>query len=312
MKKHITIFTHRDMTNRSHGEISRHIVSEGIDTKQYEIEVIEVDNEGVWYKNNVHIEPEQALLFTDYAWIAGYGEYMEDGQIQKMLADHRVPHNGSDAVVSKICFSKSAAKDLLQHKGIRTPAWQKHTINPDGIADLADELFQNFPQPCVVKPNLRQEEVGVYYCDTKQAIKGALRDIAAHTDTVIVEEYIKGTVVTTATVREMRDHDVYALPPVAVVSSGEIPIDTVDFVCPAGLPAKETKQVETLAAKTHAELELGSYARTEMVVHPSRGVFVLDVNPLPGFGSESAMRTAMDGVGITPKELITTCIEQAS
>jgi len=40
-----------------------------------------------------------------------------------------------------------------------------------------------------------------------------------------------------------------------------------------------------------------------MVVHADRGVFVTDVNTLPGFGKSSVMHTAMESVGMNLSEI---------
>src|SRR5262245_10590987 len=47
---------------------------------------------------------------VDVVFIALHGAFGEDGQVQRILEDARVPYTGSGPLASQLAFSKSAAK----------------------------------------------------------------------------------------------------------------------------------------------------------------------------------------------------------
>lgn len=316
MKKNITIFYGGVDDERTVSQQSYLTVVNNIDTDQYNIDSIEIMTDGSWTQNNETVEPEQALLFTDYAWIAGHGEYMEDGQLQKILEDHRVPFNGCDSLTSQICFSKSATKDLFKSKNIPTPVWQTHNIAETSSEQLADELFQNFPQPCVIKPDRGGSSFGVSIARTKQEISDAIERAREFTDTIIVEEYISGTPATVGIIENFRDHEYYVLPPLEIVLGSKHLFDAETkheareySICPASFNAETKSKIEQIALHIHRELELQDYSRSDFIIHPERGVYALEVNTLPGTTSNSSLIQELEAIGSNTQEFIESVIE---
>lgn len=291
-------------------------VLDAIDTDQYDVETITVSPQGEWKRNDKVVDPAKALLWADYVWVAGFGPYIEDGQLQKVLDEHRVPYNGSDAMLSQICARKSATKDLLEHKGIKTPVGEQYELTGDVVEGLAGDIFTAIPQPCVIKSDAWQEGAAVYRVHTKSEITDALIALAEHTSCVVAEEYIGGTPVVVGVIRQMREKPYYVLPPVELALKEEelFPQEQQeshpDSFALSSLGKQERAQVEELAQQIHEDLELGDYSRIDMVVHPSRGIFVLDINTLPGYAGVSTMRYAMEEVGIELSELIDLCIKR--
>lgn len=315
MKYAITVITSE--TGGDHREALYQETLDAIDTEHCDVETVCVTQDGVWKRNDKTVNPEQALLWADYVWIAGFGPGVEDGVLQRILDEHRVPYNGSDAMMSRICARKSATKDLLEHKQIKTPVWERYELSGDIVESLAGEIFTAIPQPCVVKSDTWQEGAGVHLCQTKAQIRDALVDLATYTGSVVAEEYIKGVSVTVGVIRDMRDQVLYVLPPVEI-ALGEQELFATDMVsqsddylrCPPHLDVATNTTIAELGKTIHQELELGDYSRIDMVVHPSRGIFVLDINTIPGYAKGSAMRYAMEEVGISLDELVDVCIKR--
>lgn len=314
MKYAITVI--KGEAGGEHAEALYQEALNAIDTSRFDVETITVSPDGVWKRNDKEVEPEKALLWADYVWIAGFGPGIEDGALQRILDEHRVPYNGSDVVLSRICAHKSACKDLLEHKGIKTPVWSKYDISGEVAEGLANDIFTAIPQPCVIKSDTWQEGAAVYRCQTQAQIRDALIELAATTDCVVAEEYIGGTPVVVGVIRDIRDQAVYVLPPVqidlevdALFAAQMAPGDN-HLLCPARMNKTDAQAVANRAEQVHVDLELGDYSRIDMVVHPSRGIFVLDVNTIPGYAATSALWCAMEEVGITVKELMNVCIEK--
>ncbi len=309
MQKHITIFYGGTDDERVVSEQSyKTALAQFQDTDKFHVESIQVMPDGTWQKDNQEISQDVALQWTDFAWIAMHGAYGEDGTLQKILESHRVPHNGSESLWSRLCFSKSATKDLFNQIGIKTPAFQVHNLTDVTIGDLANDIFQNFPQPCVIKPDAGGSSFGVAIVDNKSEIEQALKKNQSITDKVIVEELITGIEATAGVVENLRGQKIYKLPPVEIVPENQF-FDydakyngSVNEICPATFSDELKRQLQDIAAQIHTELHLSDYSRTDFMIHPDRGIYVLEVNTLPGMTQESLLPKELEAVGVSLEE----------
>jgi len=305
MQKHITIFYGGVDNEVSVSQESfKTVLGFFADRDEYIVDSVEIHPDMSWTREGEVISQEAALQWTDFAWIAMHGAYGEDGTLQKILESHRVPYNGADSLWSRICFSKSATKELFEKMNIKTPASAVHDLQDATLSSLADEIFQNFPQPCVIKPNTGGSSFGVAIVDNKSEIEQALKKAKAITDTVIIEEYIKGTEATVGVVNGLRDQDIYSLPPVEIIPESEF-FDydakyngAVNEICPASFSDELKKELQDLAVRIHTELHLSDYSRTDFIIHPERGVYVLEVNTLPGMTNESLLPKELQATGV--------------
>ncbi|MFW0871103.1 MAG: D-alanine--D-alanine ligase family protein [Patescibacteria group bacterium] len=309
MKPQLIIFyggvdQEREVSLKSYDAITRAL--EGAD---YNIQSIEVTPEAKWLRDGKEVEVGQALLWADYAWIAGHGTYMEDGTLQRILDEHRVPYNGSDAISSQIAFSKGATKDLFEKHGIKTPTYKRYDTKGSKAKSIAEHIFRDIPQPCVIKPDRGGSSLGVSIAhtfeETLSAIEQAIEIGARH---ILAEEYIGNCEATVGVVQGMRDIEYYALPAVEIVPSKEF-FDyeakyegAVEEICPSSFSDEVKQELEALAIRVHQILGLDDYSRTDFIIHPSRGIFVLEVNTLPGMANTSLLPQELEAVGITLQE----------
>jgi D-alanine-D-alanine ligase len=66
-----------------------------------------------------------------------------------------------------------------------------------------------------------------------------------------------------------------------------------------------------LAKHVHNVLDLRHYSRTDFMVHPRRGVYVLEVNTLPGLTSESLLPKSLEAVGMSYPNFLDHILTQA-
>lgn len=309
MKTHLVIFYggadgEREVSIKSHDAIVG-VLGES----DYEIHSIEITPKEQWLRRGQEVDPEQALLWADYAWIAGHGKYMEDGTVQRILDDHRVPYNGSDAMSSRIAFSKAATKEVLEKHDIKTPIYERYSLKDTTDKALAEQIFHDVPQPCIIKPNRGGSSCGVSIAHTFEDIKAAIvRAQAADTDEIIAEEYMGACEATVGVLEDFRDSEYYALPAVEIVPTKEF-FDyqakyegAVEEICPARFSDEQKQELERLAVEVHRILELDDYSRTDFIIHPTRGIFVLEVNTLPGMTETSLFPQELEAVGMTLEE----------
>ena len=173
--------------------------------------------------------------------------------------------------------------------------------------------------PVVIKPIDRGSSVGVSIARDYQSLVNTLKSLFVHYDRLLVEEYIQGKEATMGVINKFRNADVYALLPIQILTPSEK--DFFDYeakytgitkeVCPGDFSKDEIAKLEEMAKMAHEILGLRHYSRTDFIVHPKRGVFVLETNSLPGLTSESLLPKSIDAVGSNLKEFLKHIIDLA-
>jgi D-alanine-D-alanine ligase len=145
----------------------------------------------------------------------------------------------------------------------------------------------------------------------------ALTKAAEHGDSILVEEFIPGIEATCGVIEGFRDHELYALPPIEIrPHAGFFDYDAKyqgksQEIVPATFSESIKKSLEELAGKVHRALGLRHYSRSDFIIHPRRGIYVLEVNTLPGMTDESLLPKALRAVGSDVHELIDHVIKLA-
>jgi D-alanine-D-alanine ligase len=164
--------------------------------------------------------------------------------------------------------------------------------------------------PAVVKPTSSGSSVGVSLVKYYDELPAALGEAAKYDDSVIIEEYIPGIEATCGVVEGFRGQELYALPPVEIRPATEFFDYEAKYkgksqeIVPATFSEKFKLEIEELARKIHRALGLRHYSRSDFIIHPRRGIYVLEVNTLPGLTEESLLPKALRAVGSDTNELI--------
>ena len=87
--------------------------------KQMGIEVIAIDIKTDDIKENIRLIKSYGI---NCAFMALHGRFGEDGQIQEILDDLKVPYTGSDAQASKLAMDKIASHRVFKAYGLMFPA----------------------------------------------------------------------------------------------------------------------------------------------------------------------------------------------
>jgi D-alanine-D-alanine ligase len=280
-------------------------VLEHLDREKYEPRDIFIDRAGEWHMHGVAQSPERALKGVDVAFNALHGEYGEDGRIQRQLDSLGVPYTGSDAFSSAIAFNKQHAKEAARKLGVKVPHGIVLEPAREGeIEELARKIFRTFPHPAVIKPVSGGSSVGTHVAHTYHGLEHALRDAAAHSPKVLVEEYIAGREATVGVLDDFRNERAYALMPVEIVPPAHHPFFTYEAKyggqtrehVPSRFSEEQKAELERVARAVHEGLGLSHYSRSDFIVS-KRGIFFLEVNTLPGLIGESLLPRALKAVG---------------
>lgn len=279
------------------------VVLRHLDTNKYKPHDIFIDKEGVWHMGGTPRQPENILSQVDVLFNALHGEYGEDGRIQQLLESHGARYTGSDALGSALGMNKALAKQIFKDHGIKTA---HYTVISDAsnLHQTAVELFRKFPMPAVVKPLASGSSVGVTIAKDFHSLEAGLRHAFQFGDAVIVEEFIPGIEATCGVIEGYRDHDLYALPPIEIRPHGDRFFDyeakyqgKSEEICPGNFDHDTKAMIEHLAKAAHKALGLRHYSRSDFIVSPRRGVYILEVNTLPGLTEESLFPKSLNAVG---------------
>ena len=279
-------------------------INEHLSDKYRPFDIV-IDRNGNWTHEGNPISVTGLHSLVDVVFNALHGTYGEDGKIQSLLEWHKIPFTGSGSASSAIGMNKVMTKKILNSHGIKNPyavVISSGEIQNEPESILRD-LFNSFVMPAVVKPSASGSSVGVSIVRKFNDFYPALYNASAHSDEVIVEEYIKGIEATCGVIDHFRDQRYYALPPVEIRPASEF----FDFnakygnetreIVPATFSSKIKREIEELSKKIHEIMGLRHYSRSDFIIHPKRGIYVLEVNTLPGLTEESLFPKALRSVG---------------
>lgn len=272
---------------------------------KYQAHDIFVDRKGFWYIDGKPISVPELHSQVDLILNALHGTYGEDGKVQALLEWHGIPFSGTGAVGSAVGMNKIMSKKLFDSQGIKNPYGV--SVDSAQIKEnpqmVMKELFTSFILPAVVKPSANGSSVGVSIVRNYDDLISALEQASDYSDSVIVEEFIKGIETTCGVIENFRSHDLYALPPIEIrPKRGFFDYDakygnSTEEIVPATFPDSIKREVEALAKKIHQTFGLRHYSRSDFIIHPKRGIFALEVNTLPGLTKESLFPKALRAVG---------------
>ncbi|MEI6528445.1 MAG: D-alanine--D-alanine ligase [bacterium] len=272
--------------------------------EHYEAFDIFIDKEGVWHYSGKPVSHSQVFKMVDIVFNALHGAYGEDGTVQKILDQFDMPYTGSGSLASAIGMNKALTKNIYDSFKIKTPIYT--LVGKDNNISLeAARLFKTFPMPAVVKPHNSGSSVGISIAKTLPELENAIYKALDYSDTVIIEEFIAGKEATCGVVENFRNEEIYSLLPVEIRK----PDASLFFdyeakysgqsqeICPGNFTAEEKKIIQEMAAEAHKALGLSHYSRSDFIVNPRRGIYILETNTLPGLTSESLLPKSLQAIG---------------
>ena len=279
-----------------------------------------VTKDGKWHFRGLPIHPHELPKHVDVVFNAMHGDYGEDGFLQSILDDIGLPYTGSGSAASMLGMNKVRAKRFFEKIGIKTPQDIVFHFDHDGEQDpgaLAHIVYQKFAPPWIVKPIKGGSSVNTFLCKSFPELVEALSLMMDQGKDTLVEEYISGREGTVGVVEGLRGENFYSLPAVEIKTKRDF-FDKVakytgesEEICPGNFSEEDKKQMASIAKDIHEKLGLRHYSRTDFRLHPKKGVYVLEVNTLPGFTSESLLPKSLNAVGMELHEFVDHLLQKA-
>jgi D-alanine-D-alanine ligase len=278
---------------------------------------IVITKSGEWLESGIVRAPEKALDAVDVVFIALHGQYGEDGQLQRLLQRLNIPFTGSNAFASAVAYNKELAKHTLREHGI---SMAKHRrIVKDDISDVAaevDAIIAELGTELFIKPIAGGSSIGARYIPHAEALRVTLDEMLPESDTLMVEEFIRGREATVGVLEKFRNEDLYVLPAIEIVPPGGQPFfsyevkynGTTQEICPGRFSYHEKSKLSDTAAKIHKLLNCDHYSRTDFIIRDGE-VYFIETNTLPGLTAESLFPKAAAAVGLDFKQLVKHLVE---
>jgi len=243
---------------------------------------------------------------TELAFIALHGTFGEDGQVQQILEARGVSYTGEGIEESRLAFDKIPSKEKFQAHEVATPAWE--------IIRAGEQ--PSLPLPYVIKAPRQGSTVGVYIVKEEAKVAAALSEAAHYDDELLIEQFIAGRELTIGVLGDL------ALPIIEIIpKSGFYDFNDkypflnpqggggAQHVCPAQIPADQTRAIQDLALRAHRSLGLKVYSRVDVMLSEKDEPFVLEINTIPGMTEASLLPEAAGVAGISYPQLCVRIIE---
>jgi len=288
--------------------------------KKYSAKDIFIDKKGEWHLNGKSYHHDQIFRNIDVIFNALHGEYGEDGKVQQLLDSYGVPYTGSGALASAIGMNKILSRAFFKNAGLRMPKGFDVVLGGK-TEEIARDVFKNAPPPWVVKYPFGGSSVGVFIARSFGDLVSALEKVfsfGATSSKVLIEEYISGREATCGVIDEFRNQKNYALPIVEIIPPAKSGFFSCDVkytgetkeLCPSDFDMRTKKEIEAMAVLAHNAIGGRHYSRSDFIVS-KKGIYILEINTLPGLTSQSLLPKALNAVGSSQRELIEHLINMA-
>lgn len=286
-----------------------------VEVPGYEWKDLFIDRHGVWYLNGLAQRPASVLNNVDGVFNALHGTYGEDGGVQEILDIFGVPYTGSGRVASALATRKDLSLNYCSDYNIKIPTSLliREGDNRDAVFLFSEKVLF----PLVVKPVSSGSSAGICLASSNEELSVAIENAFRFSSAVLVQEFIEGKEATCGVIEGLRGEEVYSLFPVEIVPNfsnffdyEEKYIDKAFKRCPANFSEDEKKEVQRLAVLIHNCLGLKHYSRSDFVITPDRGIFMLEVNTLPDLTENSLFTLELEASGISFEEFLLNLLDR--
>lgn len=249
-----------------------------------------------------------------------HGVHGEDGTVQGFFDTLGIPYAGGGVLDSALCMDKHFMKVVLEAAGVPVSPWVTVTrarwaSDPEGVRADAAKLGE----PTFVKPARAGSSVGVSKVHDASELDAALQLAFAEDDKALIESAIVGREVEVA-ILEGRDGSGprASLPGEIVLTTREfydfegkyLGGDGAEVVCPADLTEAETAAIQEMGVRAFEAVGGRGLARVDMFL-TSDGLYVNELNTMPGFTPISMFPKCWIASGMTYAELISELVDTA-
>jgi D-alanine-D-alanine ligase len=250
---------------------------------------------------------DEELKNCDVVFPVLHGVGGEDGQFQVRLESLGMRFVGSDSASSKLCMDKGAYRDHMVAAGFR--------MANGAVLTLREYLDSPLDQkPHVIKPVDGGSSIDTLIIrDITSKDMASINDYFIRYDHMIVEQLVTGTEITVGVYGKQALPIIEIIPPV----DGEFDFankynGTTQELCPPEHVSSELqKQAQELTLRVHEAAGCRDLSRTDYIITPEGGFYLLETNTIPGMTGESLYPKMGKTAGIDFPELMSGLVQMA-
>jgi D-alanine-D-alanine ligase len=241
----------------------------------------------------------------DAVFNAVHGTPGENGELQNILDNAKIPYTGCSADVAKLSYNKHETLAFLAPHGI---AMSTNKLLQKEDVWSVDQLVKKIGLPCFVKANKAGSSYGVVKVHHADELEAAIHTAFLEDDQVLVESYLQGTEVSIGVIEYQ--NEIVVLPPTEIIANG----DFFDYqakyegnskeITPARLSEVQLEHLKTAAKKVFTVLNAKGFSRSDFIFQGDIPYF-LELNSIPGLTEESLLPQQAKYVGIKLGDLFT-------
>jgi D-alanine-D-alanine ligase len=239
-----------------------------------------------------------------------HGQFGEDGYIQTILEQFKVPYTHSGVVASSIAMDKEISKKIFKKNKILTPKHIKYSFDKKNL-ELVNKIDKEIKFPVVVKPINEGSSVNVFIC-TKKNINQTLNKIRSYKE-VMIEEFIGGREIQVA-IMGNKKLGAIELKPKRKFYDYQAKYNTnakTQHIIPVDLDKKKLSEVLNIALKAHKKIGCRGVTRSDFKFYKNK-FYLLEINTQPGMTKLSLVPEIAAYQGLSFYKLINWILKDAS
>ena len=266
------------------------------------------------YKVNVsepdwNLEKNIKKFRPDVIFNALHGQFGEDGYIQTILENFKIPYTHSGIISSSIAMDKEISKKIFIRNKIKTPKFMIFSYDQNKKS-LIKQIDKKLKFPVVVKPINEGSSVHVYICNKKN-ITRILKSIRQYKK-VMIEEFIGGREIQVA-IMGNKKLGAIELKPKRKFYDYEAKYNSnakTKHIIPVDLTKTELSKVMNMAYKAHKVIGCRGVTRSDFKFFKNK-FYLLEINTQPGMTKLSLVPEIAEYRGISFLQLIEWILKDA-
>jgi len=232
----------------------------------------------------------------DCAFVVLHGRFGEDGQIQSILEELKLPYTSSGAQASGLAMDKISAKEILRRNNLNVPA---EVIIAKEFYARDKKIKADFGLPWMIKPAAGGSSIGLSIADRQEDAARAINIALGFDDRVIIEEYIDGRELTVGILENQPLCVIEIVPKNRFFDfQAKYQQGFTEYIIPAQLDERTSRQAQEMARRAHQLLGCFGCSRVDMMLDRQNRLYILEVNTIPGFTSTSLLPKAAKFSGL--------------
>ena len=276
-------------------------VAKELKKNSYSVKISEPDNNLL--KNIKLFKPD--IIFN-----ALHGQFGEDGYIQTILEQFKIPYTHSGVISSSIAMDKEISKKIFFKNKINTPNYLIYSYDKED-SNIVQKIDKKLKFPVVVKPINEGSSVNVYIC-TKNNVKKILNFMKNYKQ-VMIEEFIGGREIQVA-IMGNKKLGAIELKPKRKFYDYQAKYNTnakTQHIIPVDLDKNKLNEVLNIALKAHKKIGCRGVTRSDFKFYKNK-FYLLEINTQPGMTKLSLVPEIAAYKGVSFYKLINWILKDAS